>query len=201
MKGPVAKLFSAGAEGKHQNNIRRDWFRRMANMKFDHRVPKLKDSWGIYFCLTKCWKTIFWEKGILVCQHMCFVGAYIMGGCSTYGVWTRWLDSDYRVTWCDMFVRVGLWSFNFHDKTCRIDMYETVTLDYRSDEEHALLSPWSSSTMADRSQHLARHLKQEDQTILESYEKCWFRNWGCEPGWRPSSNLDLGWCCQLCKGS
>jgi len=44
MKGPVAKLFSAGAEGKHQNNIRRDWFRRMANMKFDHRVPKLKDS-------------------------------------------------------------------------------------------------------------------------------------------------------------
>lgn len=26
-----------------------------------------------------------------------------MGGCSTYGVWTRWLDSDYRVTWCDIY--------------------------------------------------------------------------------------------------
>ena len=38
MKGPAASLFQAGAAGRHQNNIKRDWFRKMGNMSYDHRV-------------------------------------------------------------------------------------------------------------------------------------------------------------------
>ena len=34
MRGPAARLCKAGAGGKHQNNIRRDWFRHMG----DHRA-------------------------------------------------------------------------------------------------------------------------------------------------------------------
>ena len=44
MRGPAANLFKAGAEGKHCNNIRRDWFRKMAKMKYDHRATQLKVS-------------------------------------------------------------------------------------------------------------------------------------------------------------
>ena len=36
MKGPAAALFGAGAKGRH---IKRDWFRQMGDMQFDHRVP------------------------------------------------------------------------------------------------------------------------------------------------------------------
>ena len=39
MKGPAAALFGAGAKGRHSNNIKRDWFRQMGDMQFDHRVP------------------------------------------------------------------------------------------------------------------------------------------------------------------
>ncbi|CAL1167644.1 unnamed protein product [Cladocopium goreaui] len=39
LKGPAASLFSAGASGRHQNNIKRDWFRKMSNMEYDHRAP------------------------------------------------------------------------------------------------------------------------------------------------------------------
>ena len=39
MKGPAASLFGAGAGGRHQNNIKRDWFRKMGDMDFDHRAP------------------------------------------------------------------------------------------------------------------------------------------------------------------
>lgn len=42
MRGPIATLFKAGAGGKHHNNIRRDWFRQLGNMKYDHRASKLK---------------------------------------------------------------------------------------------------------------------------------------------------------------
>ena len=38
MRGPAASLFKAGAVGKHQNNIKRDWHRQMGTMDYDHRV-------------------------------------------------------------------------------------------------------------------------------------------------------------------
>ena len=38
LKGPAASLFQAGSAGRHQNNIKRDWFRKMGNMNYDHRV-------------------------------------------------------------------------------------------------------------------------------------------------------------------
>ena len=37
MRGPAAGLGRAGAKGKHTNNIRRDWFRRMDRMELEHR--------------------------------------------------------------------------------------------------------------------------------------------------------------------
>ena len=43
MRGPAAGLFRAGAEGKHLNNIRRDWFRKIG----DHHAAKLNTT-----CLT-----------------------------------------------------------------------------------------------------------------------------------------------------
>ena len=84
MRGPAAKFFMAGAEGKHQNNIRRDWFRRMANMKFDHRVPKLKVPFYFEPSVDKCLE----RMGSYHSANVCFVGTYIMGRRSTYGVWT-----------------------------------------------------------------------------------------------------------------
>jgi len=51
MKGPAASLFGAGAGGRHQNNIKRDWFRKMGDMDFDHRAPI-------------CWTDVpLWEYG------------------------------------------------------------------------------------------------------------------------------------------
>lgn len=41
MRGPAASLFQAGSSGRHQNNIRRDWFRKMGDMNYDHRVTWL----------------------------------------------------------------------------------------------------------------------------------------------------------------
>ena len=38
-RGPAATLFKAGAVGRHQNNIKRDWFRQMGQMDYDHRAP------------------------------------------------------------------------------------------------------------------------------------------------------------------
>ena len=38
MKGPVADLAKAGALGRHQNNIKRDWMRQMSDMNYDHHV-------------------------------------------------------------------------------------------------------------------------------------------------------------------
>ena len=38
MKGPAAAFGKAGAGGKHANNVRRDWFRRLGKMDLDHRV-------------------------------------------------------------------------------------------------------------------------------------------------------------------
>ena len=38
MRGPLLGLRKAGAQGAHQNNIRRDWFRKMGRMEVDHRV-------------------------------------------------------------------------------------------------------------------------------------------------------------------
>ena len=61
MKGPAASLFGAGAGGRHQNNIKRDWFRKMGNMDFDHRAPwKIKRTCIGNFlltnlCMCSCW--------------------------------------------------------------------------------------------------------------------------------------------------
>ena len=58
MKGPAASLFQAGAAGRHQNNIKRDWFRKMGNMDYDHRaawsLPHVRiDSFDSFPCLVE----------------------------------------------------------------------------------------------------------------------------------------------------
>ena len=39
LQGPAADLLKAGASGRHLNNVKRDWFRKMGDMNYDHRVP------------------------------------------------------------------------------------------------------------------------------------------------------------------
>ena len=145
------------------------------------------------------------ENGVIsFCQHV-FRRWYLYHG-STFHLWSLDLMAGNK-SQSDLVghvkVLVGFWPFSFQGKNINIlwNRHGNFMLYCRSDEEHALLSPWSSSTMVDRSQHLARHPKQEDQTVLESYEICWFWNWWCESGWWSPSHLDLGWCCQLRKGS
>ena len=42
MRGPAATLEKAGAGGRHQNNVRRDWFRQMGHMDVDPRATWCK---------------------------------------------------------------------------------------------------------------------------------------------------------------
>ena len=39
LQGPAADLLKAGASGRHLNNVKRDWFRKMGEMNYDHRMP------------------------------------------------------------------------------------------------------------------------------------------------------------------
>ncbi|CAL1173183.1 unnamed protein product [Cladocopium goreaui] len=39
LQGPAADLLKAGASGRHLNNVKRDWFRKMGDMNYDHRAP------------------------------------------------------------------------------------------------------------------------------------------------------------------
>ena len=85
MRGPAASLFKAGAVGRHQNNIKRDWHRQMGDMNYDHRV-----TWKLWN-----WKLVCWDSFLKHPKQNLFDGSllhsskgtYFLGQCATMGIW------------------------------------------------------------------------------------------------------------------